>query len=131
MRPQARRAIGEKPLRPIVIGLRSPSGHKWPPLRMERRMSDTEAVMWLVERDPIMRSAFSLVTLLDQAPDVERFKRRMAKAVVANYAPTAKNKPCLSFWQSSGFSNEHDRRFTWDLARLYPLPEAIALDWRK
>src|SRR5438874_6610863 len=53
------------------------------PLRMERRMSDTEAVMWLVERDPIMRSAFSLVTLLDQAPDLERFKRRMAKAVVA------------------------------------------------
>jgi response regulator NasT len=34
---QARRAIGEKPLRPIVIGLRSPSGHKWPPLRMSRR----------------------------------------------------------------------------------------------
>jgi DNA-binding NarL/FixJ family response regulator len=34
---QARRAIGEKPLRPIVIGLRSPSGHEWPPLRMERR----------------------------------------------------------------------------------------------
>jgi response regulator NasT len=34
---QARRAIGEKPLRPIVIGLSSPSGHKWPPLRMERR----------------------------------------------------------------------------------------------
>jgi DNA-binding response OmpR family regulator len=34
---QARRAIGDKPLRPIVIGLTSPSGHKWPPLRMGRR----------------------------------------------------------------------------------------------
>src|SRR3954471_3130062 len=53
------------------------------PLRMERRMSDTEAVMWQVERDPIMRSAFTSVTFLDRSPDVARFKRRMAKAVVA------------------------------------------------
>jgi FkbH-like protein len=56
---------------------------------------------------------------------------QMVKALVANYAPTAKNKPCLSFWQSSGFTNEDDRRFTWDAARPYPLPEAVALDWRK
>jgi response regulator NasT len=33
---QARRAVGEKPLRPIVIGVRSPAGNEWP-LRMERR----------------------------------------------------------------------------------------------
>jgi two-component system, response regulator PdtaR len=33
---QARRAVGEQPLRPVVIGLRSPSGHEWP-LRIERR----------------------------------------------------------------------------------------------
>lgn len=31
----ARRAIGEKPLRPVVISVRSPSGTEWP-LRMER-----------------------------------------------------------------------------------------------
>lgn len=34
---QARRAVGEKPLRPIVIGLRSSTGSEWPPLRIERR----------------------------------------------------------------------------------------------
>jgi response regulator NasT len=33
---QARRAVGEKPLRPIVIGLRSPTGHEWP-VRLQRR----------------------------------------------------------------------------------------------
>ena len=32
----ARRAVGEKPLRPVVISVRSPSGSEWPPLRMER-----------------------------------------------------------------------------------------------
>jgi hypothetical protein len=31
----ARRAVGEKPLRPVVISVRSPSGNDWP-LRMER-----------------------------------------------------------------------------------------------
>ena len=51
------------------------------PLRMERRMTDTEAVMWHVERDPILRSAFTNLTFLDRAPDVDRFRRRMAKAV--------------------------------------------------
>jgi two-component system, response regulator PdtaR len=33
---RARRQLGGKPLRPIVVGLRSPSGSTWPPLRLER-----------------------------------------------------------------------------------------------
>lgn len=31
----ARRAVGEKPLRPVVISVRSPSGNEWP-LKLER-----------------------------------------------------------------------------------------------
>jgi two-component system, response regulator PdtaR len=34
---RARRQVGEKPLRPVVVGLRSPSGQSWPELRLERR----------------------------------------------------------------------------------------------
>ena len=33
----ARRELGDKPLRPVVVGLRSPSGRTWPQLRLERR----------------------------------------------------------------------------------------------
>jgi two-component system, response regulator PdtaR len=33
---RARRAVGDKPLRPIFMGLKSPSGNEWP-LRVERR----------------------------------------------------------------------------------------------
>jgi two-component system, response regulator PdtaR len=33
---QARREVGEKPLRPVVVGLRSPSGADWPNLRLGR-----------------------------------------------------------------------------------------------
>ena len=39
------------------------------PTRFERRMSDTEALMWMAERDPLLRSAFETVTLLDAAPE--------------------------------------------------------------
>ena len=47
------------------------------------RMTDAEALMWQAERNPGMRSAFSSVTFLDRAPDVARFRQRMARAVVA------------------------------------------------
>src|SRR5438309_277604 len=51
------------------------------PLRFERRMSDAEALMWTIEKDPALRSSFLQLTLLDSAPDFERFRRRMARAV--------------------------------------------------
>jgi WS/DGAT/MGAT family acyltransferase len=50
-------------------------------LRFERRMTDTEALMWLAERDPILRSSFQTVTLLDGPPDHDRFVARMRDAL--------------------------------------------------
>ena len=44
-------------------------------------MTDTESLMWQVERDPVLRSSFTSVTFLDRPPDVERFRRRMRHAV--------------------------------------------------
>jgi FkbH-like protein len=46
----------------------------------------------------------------------------------ADYLPTAKNKPCLKFWMSSGFLFEEERnRFTWPLNMPYPFPEGIKI----
>jgi len=46
----------------------------------------------------------------------------------ANYVPTPKNKPCLSFWMSSGFAyDEKGNRFTWPLTRTYPSPDGISI----
>src|SRR4051812_21178220 len=53
------------------------------PVRADRRMSDTEALMWQIERDPALRSSFVSVTFLDRPPDIERFRRRMRMAVAA------------------------------------------------
>ncbi|MDQ1397130.1 MAG: diacylglycerol O-acyltransferase / wax synthase [Acidimicrobiaceae bacterium] len=46
-------------------------------------MTDAEALMWQVERDPALRSSFSSVTFLDRAPDVDRFRQRMADGVAS------------------------------------------------
>ena len=51
------------------------------PLRFEQRMSDAEALMWLAERDPTLRSSFLTVTFLDRTPDFDRFRDRMRQAV--------------------------------------------------
>ena len=40
--------------------------------RFERRMSDQDALMWTIEKDPLLRSTITAIALLDQAPDHER-----------------------------------------------------------
>ncbi|MGH2683943.1 MAG: wax ester/triacylglycerol synthase family O-acyltransferase [Actinomycetota bacterium] len=52
-------------------------------LHFERRMSDAEALMWNLEKDPYLSASFASLTILDQPPDFERFRERMAMAVEA------------------------------------------------
>src|SRR3954465_5404661 len=51
------------------------------PVHGDRRMSDVEALMWNLEKDPALASSFANVTVLDQSPDVARLRARMAHAV--------------------------------------------------
>ena len=51
------------------------------PILGERRMSDAEALMWNLEKDPALASSFANVTILDQSPDVDRLRRTMERAV--------------------------------------------------
>src|SRR5579884_4017919 len=44
-------------------------------------MTPAEALMWAVERDPILRSTFLTVTVLDAPPEMDRLRRRMADAI--------------------------------------------------
>lgn len=50
-------------------------------LRFERKMSDAEALMWNVEKDPWLNPSGGLVTVVDRPIDIEQFRRRMAFAV--------------------------------------------------
>lgn len=48
------------------------------------------------------------------------------RRVVAEYRPTAKNKPTLDFFQRSGFA-ARDQTFTWAATDPYPVPPGIEL----
>lgn len=52
-----------------------------------------------------------------------------AKRIRVHYLETAKNGPCLAFWQRSGFQQNADdpHAFEWDVARPYPVPKGIRL----
>jgi WS/DGAT/MGAT family acyltransferase len=46
-------------------------------------MSDTEAIMWAVEKDPALRSDFCNLTILEHVPEDDRMKDTIARAVAA------------------------------------------------
>jgi diacylglycerol O-acyltransferase len=48
-------------------------------MQFERRMSDADALMWGVEKDPLLRSTITAVAVLDRAPDRERLLDRMER----------------------------------------------------
>ncbi len=44
-------------------------------LRFQQRMSDSDALMWTIEKDPMLRSTITAICMLDQAPDPEHLRR--------------------------------------------------------
>ncbi len=49
-------------------------------LRYEHRMSDADALMWTIEKDPLLRSTITAVSLLDGAPDSARVVDKLERA---------------------------------------------------
>ena len=49
----------------------------------ERKMSDAEGLMWRLEKDPYLSSTFGTVSIVDRAPDFDRLRDRMERAVGA------------------------------------------------
>jgi WS/DGAT/MGAT family acyltransferase len=49
--------------------------------RFDRKMSDAEGLMWRLEKDPHLSSAFAAVTILDRPPNFDRLLARMERAV--------------------------------------------------
>jgi diacylglycerol O-acyltransferase / wax synthase len=45
------------------------------------RMSDAEAIMWTVEKDPALRVDFTNVTILERPPDPKRLRAKVEQAV--------------------------------------------------
>jgi WS/DGAT/MGAT family acyltransferase len=50
------------------------------PMRFEQRMSDSDALMWGIEADPLLRSTIIAINLLDRAPDRARLLAKVEQA---------------------------------------------------
>ena len=48
----------------------------------ERRMTDAEALMWRLEKDPYLSSTFANITVLDRPPDMDRLVARMERTSI-------------------------------------------------
>jgi hypothetical protein len=48
---------------------------------MDGHMTDVEALMWTLEKDPHLSSTFANITILDRTPDVDRLRHRMERAL--------------------------------------------------
>lgn len=59
---------------------------------------------------------------------VQAASRARCEQVIARFFATAKNRPCLEFWENSGFANIEKNIFTWNTADDYPKPEFITLE---
>jgi WS/DGAT/MGAT family acyltransferase len=48
-------------------------------MRFEHRMSDADALMWGIEKDPLLRSTITAVAVLDRAPDRDRLLDKLER----------------------------------------------------
>lgn len=51
-------------------------------MRADRRMTDVEALMWNLDKDPHLSASIANITILDTLPDMQRLRARMEHAVV-------------------------------------------------
>jgi WS/DGAT/MGAT family acyltransferase len=49
-------------------------------MRFERRMSDSDALMWHIEKDPLLRSTITIVWWLDRPPERDRLEEKIERA---------------------------------------------------
>jgi WS/DGAT/MGAT family acyltransferase len=49
-------------------------------MRFDRRMSDQDALMWGIERDPLLRSTITSVSILEKSPERDRFDEQLERA---------------------------------------------------
>ena len=66
-------------------------------LRFEQRMSDTDALMWTIEKDPLLRSTITAVAAPRPAPDPTRLRqlRRPGHPARAPPAPAGARQPAV------------------------------------
>jgi FkbH-like protein len=93
-------------------------------LSLERSDAEAEVIDFVVSCRVFKRGVEETMV----AKAVEQCRRWGVERLVANYVPTAKNTPCLAFWETSGFERQGDgNAFVFDTTRPYALPPHVAV----
>lgn len=50
-------------------------------MRFERRMSDSDALMWHIEKDPLLRSTITAIAILDSPPDRDKLVAKIERGL--------------------------------------------------
>src|SRR5881394_1412611 len=50
-------------------------------MRFDERMSDMDALMWGIEKDPLLRSTITAVAVVDTTPDPARLREKVLRGV--------------------------------------------------
>src|SRR5687767_10519023 len=89
-------------------------------------MSDAEALMWNLEKDPYLSSSFASLTILDQPPDFARFRRRIELAVEAVPCLRQRVAPVLGRLAPPAWTDDPDFDLDYHVRRLgLPAPGTI------
>jgi WS/DGAT/MGAT family acyltransferase len=84
LRATAGNGIGADPPERLCFSLgygRGDEEHAMAEIDYDEWMSESDALMWHMERDPVLRSTITTVWVLDQAPDPERFEAALLAAI--------------------------------------------------
>jgi diacylglycerol O-acyltransferase / wax synthase len=80
--------------------------------RFEQRMSDAEALMWNVEKDPWLNPSGGMVTICDRPIDYEQFRHRMRNAAL--HIPRLRQRVVPGFGRLSTPAWSFDAEFDFD-----------------
>src|SRR3954447_15334400 len=74
----------------------TPGGHMAEVERFAHHMTDEDALMWNIEKDPILRSTIVAVGIFDEVPDWERRRRRIDRAplFIPRFRQRVMSPPC-------------------------------------
>ena len=89
-------------------------------------MSDAEALMWNLEKDPYLSSSFASLTILDQPPDFARFRGRIELAVEAVPRLRQRVAPVLGRLAPPAWTDDPDFDLDYHVRRLgLPAPGTL------
>lgn len=77
-------------------------------MRNDRRMTDVEALMWNLEKDPHLSASIASVTVFDVAPDPNRLRARLERAVAMVPRLHQRVVPALGRLAPPEWRDDHD-----------------------